>query len=62
MEERNPHTGDHGFARVRQARNEAQAAMEQAEAEAVQAKANRDNAAAQQDAPSLDQTFNGYTL
>ena len=49
-------------ARVRQARNEAQAAMEQAEAEAVQAKANRDNAAAQQDAPSLDQTFNGYTL
>jgi len=49
-------------AELRQARNERNAALEQAEAQQMQAKAARDVAAAQKDAPSLDQTLQGYTL
>lgn len=47
-------------AAIRQARNEANAAMQQAEAQAVQAKAARDTAAATADAPGIVETVQGY--
>lgn len=47
-------------AAIRQARNEANAAIQQAEAQAVQAKTMRDTAAATADAPQLANQFQGY--
>src|SRR5210317_306160 len=49
-------------AQLRQARNEANAAIQQAEAQAVEAKTARDLAAANKDSPQLSQQFMGYGL
>ena len=49
-------------AELREARNQANAAMQQAEAQAVEAKTARDLAAANADSPQLSQQFMGYEV